>query len=333
MTVAIGAEAAGSRGGRFETIRQTGWWSVAVAVLRRVPWVVVTVWGVSTIVFFLARIAGNPVSLLVPPEATPEQVKVTTHNLGLDASTWEQYRRFLAHAVRGDFGDSFTYQQSALGLVWDRVGATFELALSAILISILLAVPLGLVAAFRPRSIAARVGSAFATLCQSIPVFWLAPMLVLLFAVKVHIFPSSGKAGLSSWVLPAVSLALFQTGLYFRVVRATGIDFLMHDASRLVRSKGASHTRLALQHLMPNICAPLLTVIGLDLARLLGGSVIVETVFAWPGIGQLLIQAAQSHDYPVIQALVVVFAAGVVIVNMGVEAIREAIDPRSRSQA
>jgi peptide/nickel transport system permease protein len=307
--------------------------TVIRAFLTRLPWAVVTVWGVATIVFFLARAAGNPVTLLIPPGAPASEVRSLTASLGLSQSIFVQYLEFLRHAVVGNFGQSFFWKQDAVPLVFSRLPATFGLAFAAIGSAVVVAIPLGLAGAMRQGKLLDRLAGGFSTLCQSIPVFWLAPVLVLLFAVRYHFFPSSGKSGWQSWILPTASLALFQVGLYYRITRAAALEFLSQDAARLIRAKGATRVRLAVLHVVPNISAPLMTIIGLDLARLFGGSVIVETFFAWPGMGQLLIQAAQNNDYPVIQALVLVFSLSVVVINMVVEALYEAIDPRTRIEA
>jgi peptide/nickel transport system permease protein len=303
------------------------------AVARRIPWIVITVWVVSTIVFFAARIGGDPVSLLSPPAATAAQRALTSAAFGLNKPIIVQYGLFLKNAIHGDFGQSYFWQQPAFSLVLDHVGATWLLAVVSTVVSVVIAVPLGLVAAYRPNSLVDRAGRALSTVAQSIPVFWLAPLLAMIFAVHLRLLPASGNDGASSLVLPAVSLAAFQVGLLIRTVRSSTLDVLSQDAARLVRAKGVGDLRLAVAHTIPNIAAPTLTIVGLDLGRLLGGAVIVETFFAWPGIGQLLIQAAQNRDYPVLQSIVVVCAACVVIVNMVVDALNEAIDPRSRPAA
>jgi peptide/nickel transport system permease protein len=297
---------------------------------RRLAWLLVTVWGVATIVFFLSRLAGNPVALLTPQNATKQQVAQITHDLGLDKPIFYQYWVFLKESVQGNFGQSFYYDQSAIHLVLDRLPATAVLAGTSVGIAVLVAVPLALWAAFHPRGVADRLGGVLATFGQAVPVFWFGPILILLLAVDVHLFPASGQDGPRSLVLPAVSLAFFQIGILFRLGRATALEVLSSEYVRLARAKGASRFRLAISHVVPNVAPVLLTMIGLILASLVGGTVIVESIFNWPGIGNLLVTAASEHDYPVTQALVLVFSISFVVINTTVEILHEIIDPRIR---
>jgi peptide/nickel transport system permease protein len=299
------------------------------AALRRIATGLVTLWGAVTLVFLFEHMSGDPAELLVPPTATEAVRQATAQQLGLDQPLIEQYGRYLGDLVQGNFGNSFAFHQPAGSLVLGRLPATLELAGAAMLIAVIIGVPLGLFAAFAAgRRYAGWLGS-FVALGQAIPPFLIAPLLISLFGVEWHLTPVSGRGGFDSIILPAVSLALFQLAVLFRVTRGAALRALRGSYVEFARAKGATPLRLAWQHVLPNSLIPLMTVSALALATLIGGSVIVETIFNWPGIGYLLIQAVQQRDFPIVSGVTTVFAAAYIILNMVVDILYAIVDPRT----
>lgn len=284
--------------------------------------------GVSFAVFMLAHLSGDPASLMVDATATPAEVQTLRHSMGLDRPLGMQYLTFLERAVRGDLGTSLWQQQPALSLVLGRFPYTFELAAVAMALSTLLALPLGILSAVRRNTTVDRVAMVLALLGQSVPGFWLGLVLILVFSVHFRWLPSSGSGSVWHLVLPAVTLASFTTGRIARLVRASMLEVLGSDAMRTARAKGLSATTVVLKHALRNAAVPIVTVLGLDASALLGGAVITETVFAWPGLGRLVIQAVQQRDFPLMQAAVFFIALIVVTANFLVDLSYAFLDPR-----
>lgn len=299
------------------------------AAIRRIAVGLVTLWGAVTLVFVFEHLSGDPTELLVPPTATGAVRQAMAHQLGLDQPFIVQYGRYLGNLLRGNFGNSFAFNQPAGPLVLGRLPATLELAGAAMLIAVVVGVPLGLLAAFSAgRRYSGWLGSVMA-LGQAIPPFLIAPLLISLFGVRWHLTPVSGRGGFSSIILPAVSLALFQLAVLFRVTRGAALRALRGSYVEFARAKGASRLRLAWHHVLPNSLLPLMTVSALALATLIGGSVIVETIFNWPGIGYLLIQAVQVRDFPIVLAVTTIFATAYIVLNMLVDIMYAVVDPRT----
>ena len=293
----------------------------------------VTIIGAVTLIFFLARITGDPAQLMAPPGATTKQVDDIRVALGLDRPVFDQYLSFLGGASRGDLGESYAFQQDVTPMVLDRLGATVQLAFTALVVALVVGTVTGLLAAFKRSKAVDRALVVATMLGQAIPSFWLAPTLVLVFAVNLALFPVAGKSGASSFVLPVAALALFQIAVIFRITRATALEVLSQDYIKLARSKGVGPVRLALAHVSPNTLLPVMTIVGLSLANLIGGSVIVEVIFSWPGLGNLMISAVGVRDFPLIQGIALVFAVGYVAINFIVDSLYKVADPRLRVQS
>jgi ABC-type dipeptide/oligopeptide/nickel transport system permease component len=293
----------------------------------------VSIVGVTAIVFVVLRLTGNPAALLIDPGATPAQVEELRRSLGLDASIPEQYLRFVGGILRGDFGTSFRYHQPALPAVLDRVPATATLALATLALTLAVSIPLGMLAAVRRDSAFDRAVSLVTLLGQATPTFWLGIVLILVVAVNLRLLPTSGNATPAHLLLPMLTLAAAPISKYTRLTRAEMLEVLSSDYIRTARAKGLSELEVRYRHALKNASIALVTLIGLDVGYLLGGSVIVETVFAWPGIGRLMIDAVSQQDFPVVQADVFLLASLVVFANFAVDAVYPLLDPRIRLAA
>lgn len=290
----------------------------------------VGVLGVSTAVFFLLRLTGDPVALLVTETATREEMERIREAMGLNAPLWEQYVSFLARALRGDFGESIRLARPAAALVWDTLPATLELTTAALGIATLLALPLGMLAAVY-RGTAIETASSVLTLTgQSMPFFWLGILLILVFAVELRWLPSFGRGTWWHLVLPAVTLSASTMAKTARLVRAGMIEVLSQEYIRTARAKGLGERRVILGHALWNTAIPVVTILALDFGVLLGGAVVTETIFAWPGTGRLMIQAIQGRDFPVVQAAVFILAVVFIVVNAALDLLYVWLDPRIR---
>ena len=301
-------------------------------LLRRLVHAVFVVWGVVTVVFFLVRLTGDPAALLVDQTATREEIARTRTLLGLDRPLHVQYLDFLRDAPRGDFGLSLRERRPAMRMVLEHFWpATAQLAFAAIVLSTVLPIPLGVVAATRRDGLvdhASRLGSLF---LQSMPSFWLGLMLILLFAVGLGgLLPAYGSGTLRHLILPAVTLAAAPLAQNVRLIRAGMLEVLQHDYVRTARAKGLGERRVVYGHALRNAAVPFLTVSGLSLGFMLSGTIVIETVFSWPGLGRLIVQAVPGRDFPVIQAAVFVFAVLFVAVNLVVDLLQGWLDPRAR---
>ena len=297
---------------------------------RRLLQSLVVLLGVSFVVFFILHLTGDPALVLLPPDASPEDVRRFREVMGFNDPFFVQYGRFLAGALRGDFGQSIRHGESAFHLVAERMPATFELAGAALLIALVVAIPAGIVSAVRRNSLLDYVSTVVALLGQSMPTFWLGIMLILLFSVQFHLLPSSGRGTLEHLVLPAVTLGLFTTARITRLTRSGMLEVLGQDYIRTARAKGVSDPPVVWKHALKNAAIPIVTIVGIELGTLLGGSVITETIFAWPGVGRLSVQAIANRDYPVVQAAVFLLATTFVIVNLMVDVVYTYLDPRIR---
>ena len=297
-------------------------------IIRRLLQSVIVIFGVIVITFVISRVLGDPVALLLPPEATPEQRAYLTKDLGLDRPLYVQLAVYVSKVVRGDFGMSFRHQEPAMKLLLDRVPATVYLSLVATFISICIAIPLGIISALKRGTIFDQIGMSLALLGQSIPAFWAGIMMILLFAVTLGWFPPSGYGGLRHVILPAFTLALFFAAATARLTRSSVLDVLDMDYVRYARLKGVPEFVVVMRHVLRNSFITILNIVALQFGLLLGGAVITEFIFSWPGIGRLSLDAIYNRDYPVIQATVVVAAAFFVVINLLVDIIYSATDPR-----
>jgi len=284
--------------------------------------------GTATLVFVVLRLTGDPAMMVAPPGATLDDLAAIRRELGLDHSIGMQYVEFLRKLAVGDLAESFRYRRPAFEIVSERAGATVQLALVAQLLAIVIAIPLGVVAAIRRDSWLDATLTGLATLGQSIPHFWLGLMAIVVFAVQLGWLPTSGRGGWSHLVLPAITLSSYSMASLTRLMRSSVLEVLGSDYIRTARAKGLGTGPVLFKHALKNAMIPLLTLIGLQLGVLLSGAVIVETVFAWPGIGRLIIEAIHTRDYPLVQAGVVLMALLFVIVNQGVDLCYRWLDPR-----
>jgi ABC-type dipeptide/oligopeptide/nickel transport system permease component len=297
---------------------------------RRLAQSLLVVLGVSFVVFFILHLTGDPALLLLPPDAGPEEIQQFREAMGFDDPFLVQYWRFLKGAIRGDFGVSTRHGEPAMALVLERLPATFELAGAGMLIALCVAIPAGIVSAVRRNTVIDYVSTVVALLGQSMPTFWLGIMLILIFSVQLHLLPSSGRGEIRHLVLPAITLGLFTTARMTRLTRSGMLEVLSQDYIRTARAKGVNEPPVVWKHAFKNAAVPIVTIAGIELGALLGGSVITETIFAWPGVGRLSVQAIYNRDYPVVQAAVFVLATTFVVVNLLVDVIYTYLDPRIR---
>jgi peptide/nickel transport system permease protein len=299
-------------------------------LVRRLLQSLVVLLGVSFVVFFILFLTGDPAAVLLPPEASAEDIRLFRERMGFDDPFFVQYGRFLAGALRGSFGESIRHGEPAFDLVVERMPATFELAGAALLIALCLAIPAGIVSAVRRNTVLDYVATVVALLGQSMPTFWLGIMLILFFSVQLQWLPSSGRGELRHLVLPAITLGLFTTARITRLTRSGMLEVLNQDYIRTARAKGVANPPVVWKHALKNAAIPIVTIVGIELGTLLGGSVITETIFAWPGVGRLSVQAIYNRDYPVVQAAVFLLATTFVMVNLFVDVLYTYLDPRIR---
>ena len=303
-------------------------------LLRRLGFTVFVVWGALSLIFVILRLVpGDPAVVYVGPTATAEQLQAARERFGLDEPVPLQYLRFLASASRLDFGTSYRLGRSASGLVLERLPASVELAVASTVLAVVLGLPLGVMAAVRRGTAVDRVITQASLVGQSLPQFWVGLMLILVFARWLQWLPSGGVGSWRHLLLPTVSLALPFLSMVVRLSRSGLLDVLSQEYVRVARSKGLSERVVLYKHAVRNMLLPLVTVVGLQIATLIGGAVIVETVFAWPGVGRLLIDAVRNRDYPVIQAATAVIALVFVLLNMFVDLLYGLLDPRVRLEA
>ena len=304
---------------------------MATYIRRRLLQSVIVVFGVSVLVFFLLRLApGDPVLMLLAESAGPEQIAEARAKWGLDKPIYVQYGVFLSRAVRGDLGNSLFFQQPALEVLMERMPATLQLSAVALFFSLSIAIPVGLLSALKRDTIWDYLGTNLAMLGQALPPYWLGIMLILIFSVALGWFPTSGRGTWKHLVLPAVTLGSVLMALITRLVRSGMLDVLSEDYVRTARAKGLPERTVIIRHALRNILIPLVTVIGLQLGALFGGAVITESIFAWPGVGRLALQAISARDYPLVQASVLVISVVYVFLNLAVDLIYVYLDPRIR---
>ena len=299
-------------------------------LLRRLWQSLLVIFGVSVVVFLILHLTGDPAALLLPPDATAEDIAKFRHDMGFDDPVAVQYVRFLKGAVRGDFGQSIRHGEPAMGLVVERLPATFELAGAGLVIALALAIPAGIVSAVRRNTSIDYISTVVALLGQAMPTFWLGIMLILVFSVRLNWLPSSGRGDVEHLILPAITLGLFTTARITRLTRSGMLEVLGQDYIRTARAKGMGEPPVVWKHALKNAAIPIVTIVGIELGTLLGGSVITETIFAWPGVGRLSVQAIFNRDYPVVQSAVFLLASTFVIVNFLVDVVYTYLDPRIR---
>ncbi len=301
-----------------------------IYLLRRLFQSLFVLLGVSFVVFLILHLTGDPTLLLLPPDTPAEEIERFRQAMGFTDPVLVQYLRFLRGAVRGHFGDSLRHGEPALGLVLERLPATLELTGAALLVALCLAIPAGIISAVKRNTLLDYATTVVALLGQSMPTFWLGIMLILFFSVQFNLLPSSGRGAPEHLVLPAITLGLFTTARITRLTRSGMLEVLGQDYIRTARAKGVGEPPVVWKHALKNAAIPIVTIVGIELGTLLGGAVITETIFAWPGVGRLSVQAIFNRDYPVVQAAVFLLASTFVLVNLLVDIVYTYLDPRIR---
>jgi len=293
----------------------------------------VAVWLVTTVVFVVMRLSGDPVPLLLPPDAPTSEIMRVRHELGLDRSLPVQYAVFIGNALRGDFGRSIHFRQPALDVVRGYLGASVELGLTAFVFAAVAAVPIGLISALRRNSLIDHAAMAVALVGQAAPTFFLGILFILLLSLKADLFPTGGRGTARNLVLPALTLGAFAMASIARLTRSAVLEVLRADYIRTARAKGLAEVLVVVKHTLRNAALPIVTITGLQFGTLLGGAVVTETVFAWPGIGRLAIQSIYNRDYPVVQCTVFLSAVMFIVINFAIELLYGALDPRVRPRS
>ena len=317
-------------------------------VIRRLLQSIVVVWTMSFLVFGGVNLVGDPVEMMVSDEADQAERERVIKAMGLDKPWYIQYVHFVGRAFQGDLGKSFAYGEESLGIIVQRMPATFELALAALLMAIVIGIPLGVFAGLKTESRVSKAIMAGSILGFSLPTFWVGLMFIMVFAVMLGWLPSTGRGevvplmgvnvsfltldGLAHLFLPALNLALFKISLVIRLARAGTREVVHQDYIKFARAKGLGPTRVIFVHLMKNIMIPVVTVLGLEFGGLIAFSVVTETVFAWPGMGKLIIDSIQSLDRPIIVAYLMIIVLVFVIINLVVDVLYSILDPRVRLQ-
>jgi ABC-type dipeptide/oligopeptide/nickel transport system permease component len=300
---------------------------LALRILFALP----ALWLIVTMVFLLAHIVpGDPVQQMLGEGARAEDLQQLRHTLGLDMPVLSQYRHYLSGVVRGDLGESFRFQQPVTHVILAHYPATLELAFFALLVCAAIGIPAGLLAAERPGTSADHAVGVFTLLGLSVPNFALGPILILVFSVILGWLPVSGRGGVSHLILPAITLGAALAAILTRMVRIAVIEELSSDYVRTARAKGLSPTAVLFRHAFRNALIPILTILGLQFGTLLAGAIVTETIFSWPGIGRLAVQAIGARDYPLLQGCILLIAVSYVLVNLLTDAVYALVDPRVR---
>jgi peptide/nickel transport system permease protein len=317
-----------------------------IFLIRRLLQSVLVLLVMSLLVFAGVYAIGNPVDILISPDANQAERARIIAAFGLDQPLWRQYLLFLQNAAAGNLGRSFAFSTPALALILERFPATMELAVSAMLLSVFLGIPLGLLAGLKPHSLAGKTIMTVSVLGFSLPTFWVGLMLIMVFAVKLGWLPSSGRGetvnvlgvplsfltwdGLQHLLLPALNLALFNIALVIRLTRAGAQEALQQDYVRFARAKGLSNSRIIGVHVLKNILIPIVTVLALQFGSLIAFAIVTETVFAWPGMGKLIIDSIRVLDRPVIVAYLMLIVTLFIVINLVVDLLYSLLDPRVR---
>ncbi|MEZ5838781.1 MAG: ABC transporter permease [Geminicoccaceae bacterium] len=319
---------------------------MSVFIIRRLLQSAVVVLVMAVIVFFGVSVIGNPVDIFISPDMDQQDIAEVTRALGLDLPLWQQFLIFLKGLAQGDWGKSFVFGEPALGLILQRMPATMELAFSALFMAIVIGLPLGLYAGLKPERRVSQIIMAGSILGFSLPTFWVGIMIIMVFSVMLGWLPSTGRGetadlfgipvsfltldGLRHLLLPAFNLALLKISLVIRLTRAGTREAMLQDYVKFARAKGLTQSRIVFVHILKNILIPVITVLGLEFGSLIAFSVVTETIFAWPGMGRLLIQSIQQLDRPVIVAYLMMIVGLFVVINLVVDVIYSLLDPRVR---
>nr|WP_310617227.1 ABC transporter permease [Pantoea cypripedii] len=299
-------------------------------LINRLGQSVLVLLGVSLLIFFSLHLTGDPAALMMPPGSSQQEIANFRHSMGFDRPLLWQYGHYLSGVLQGDFGESLRYSQPVLALIGERLPATALLAVSALVWSSLLGLLLGIISALRPHSFWDLLCRLVAFSGQAVPVFWLGLLMILFFSLHLQWLPSSGYGSFAALIMPAISLGAFYMSAVARLTRASLLDVLQQDYIRTARAKGLSAWRIVVRHGLRNALIPVITVQGMYFASLLGGALVTEIIFAWPGIGRLAIQAIQNRDFPLVQAIVLLAALVFVVINLLIDLLYLVLNPRIR---
>lgn len=301
-------------------------------IIFRLGQTIMVVLGMAIVVFFLVRLTGDPARAMMPRTASREEVAAFRQAMGFDRPLGVQFLDFLGRAVQGDLGRSLYFRDSVIRLVLERLPATLELAFAGLIFAVLMGVPLGIIAAHKPGTIVDSIARLIGLIGQSAPGYWVALMLILLFAVNWRLLPAVGRGGLESIILPAITVSLPTLGYLTRLTRANMLETFNQDYIRTARSKGLSEQAVYLRHALRNIAIPLVTLVGVQFGYLVGGSVFIESVYAWPGIGRLAYQAISVRDFPLVQGVALFAGFFVAVTNLVIDILYAMLNPRIRYQ-
>lgn len=299
-------------------------------LVRRLLHTVFVLFGVTLLVFVLIRASGDPASLYMPEDSTPAEVEAFREEMGWDRPVYVQYLSFLSRLLHGDFGLSLRHHAPALGLVLERAPATLELSFVSLAFAVVIAVPIGVLSAIRRNSLLDALARVFALLGQSLPTFWLGIILIIFFAVDLHVLPAFGRGSALNLILPGFTLGFPAAATIMRLLRSSVLEVMGMDYVRTARAKGLKEPVVLVRHILRNAAVPTLTVVGLQAGYLLSGSVVTETVFAYPGMGRLAVQAIVGRDFAVVQTFVIVTSLIFATVNLAVDLLYTVVDPRIR---
>jgi len=299
-------------------------------VLRRILYTIPSLVGIVIACFFLTRLTGDPTDLFLPIDASEEAREAFRIQNGLNHSLLEQFATFAWKALHGDFGNSLRFSEPALNLLAERLGATIELAFATLAIAVMIGIPAGIMSAYYRNSWLDLTVRSLAALGQAVPTFYWGVVSILIFAVWLRWLPTGGSSGIAHLILPATTLASTLIALLARVMRSTTLDVMRQDFVRTARAKGLGEFAIMMRHVARNAFIPVLTIIALQFGVLMGGVIVTETVFSWPGVGRLAIQAIYARDYPVVQAVVFFFAVIFVLSNLLADVLSAVLDPRVR---
>jgi peptide/nickel transport system permease protein len=297
-------------------------------IISRVLQIIPVLIGITLVTFVLVRLTGDPAAIMLPPETPKAVVEAFRKEFGLDQPLPVQYVQFVGKALQGDFGKSIRYREPVLGLFLERFPATVELALTSMFLAILIGIPLGVISAVKQNSWIDNFCRLLALIGQAIPGFYLGLLLILLVAVHWRLLPTGGRGTPQQLILPSLTLAIFLVAVIVRFTRGAVLDVLRQDYVRTARAKGLSEPRLLIRHVLKNAMIPVITVIGLQVGSIFSGAVVTETVFAWPGVGRLMVQAISTRDFPIVQATVMIIALNFVTVNLLIDLAYAWFDPR-----
>lgn len=299
-------------------------------VLMRLGQTLMTMLGIAIVVFFMVRLVGDPAAAMMPRTATHEELEAFRHSLGYDRPVSVQFAEYMGHALTGDLGDSLYFGDPVISLILDRLPATLELALAGLVLAVMVGVPLGMIAAARPGSLADAAARMVGLIGQAAPGYWVALLLIIVFAVQLRLVPAVGRGGPRSLILPAITVSLATLGYLTRLTRSNMLEVLHQDFVRTARAKGLGERSVFLRHALRNVAIPLVTLVGVQFGYLVGGSVLIETVFAWPGIGRLAYQAISVRDFPLVQGVAIFAGFFVCITNLVMDLVYTVINPQIR---